>query len=308
MSFVQKAVERMKKRNGDKPDSQPVTQATGHQQEPLAKVMPVDDPMGTTLAGFRVEVDQERLRREGFLAPAAYQRQLAEEYRHIKRPLLANAFGVGVPKVQGANLVMVASALSGEGKTRTCINLALSMAQERDRTVLLVDADVAKPTVSRLFGLQDHLGLLDLLAGDCSDLREVLVATDVPKLRILPAGKPREHATELLASERMRDIAEDLGTRYPNRIILFDSPPLLATTESVVLAGLVGQIALVVAAGTTPREAARQAVGLMDPDKAINVILNKSRRAGGDSYGYGYGYGQYGHHGKTENDETQTGP
>src|SRR5690606_8955698 len=105
-----------------------------------------------TPSGRVVTVDRDRLREAGFLAPEKHQRRMADEYRRIKRPLIANAYGVGVPQVPDGNLVVVSSAVAGEGKTHTCINLALSIAMERDRTVLLVDGDIPKPHISRLFG------------------------------------------------------------------------------------------------------------------------------------------------------------
>jgi len=297
MSLVEKAIERLKNsKAADGNNRAPV---------PLARQTPKKAAMGDVVAphtaSMSIEVHEEALRASGFLASAKYARQLAEEYRHIKLPLLASAFGISAPRVDNGNLIMVASALSGEGKTQTTINLALSMAMEKDRTVLLIDADVAKPTVSRLFGLVDAPGLLDLLAGDVNSVAEVIVHTDRPKLRILPAGRPRDHATELLASDRTREVIDELQSRYSDRIVLFDSPPLLATSEALVLATLVGQIALVVAADSTPRMAIREALGLLDPDHAISLILNKTKRRGGSQYGY-YG-GAYGIYGQKEREE-----
>ena len=240
-----------------------------------------------------VVVDRDALRRAGFLAPEDYERRLAEEYRRIKRPLLANAFGIGAAQVPYGNLIMIGSALSGEGKTHTCINLALSIAMEKDRTVLLVDGDVAKPTVSEVFGVADQPGLLDALEDGHAGLHQMLLHTDLPRLRLLPAGRPRPSATELLASDRMRELCHELSERYPDRIVLFDSPPLLATSEASAIAAAVGQVALVVASGVTPRSAVRDALDHLNPEQAVNVILNKQRQESqGGYYGYGYGYGQ----------------
>lgn len=242
--------------------------------------------------GKLVAIDRDRLREEGFLAPEKYQRQMADEYRRIKRPLIANAFGIGVPQVEFGNLILVSSAIAGEGKTHTCINLALSLAAERDRTVLLVDGDVPKPHISRLFGVADQPGLLDALGEQGLRLDDLLIRTDIPRLSVLPAGKWNEHATELLASERMRQLCRELAGRYPDRIILLDSPPLLAATEAQAISAAVGQVVLVIAENTTARDDVRAALGLLDENKPINAILNKSRRAtlGGYYYG-GYGYG-----------------
>lgn len=276
-------------------------------QRPAAE-QAVDEPTGgAASSGFatgavpvpprpgtkRVTVDLERLREEGFLAPEECERRMADEYRRIKRPIIAHAFGLGATAVENGNLVLVSSAVAGEGKTHTCINLALSLATERDRTVLLVDGDVPKPHVSRLFGVDQEPGLLDLLGDDPPPVEEVLVRTDIPRLSILPAGHWHDQATELLASESMRLLCHELATRYPDRIVLFDSPPLLAATEAQAIAAGVGQVALVIAENVTARDDVRGALALIDEGKAVNAIINKSRVPAMSSYygGYGYGYG-----------------
>jgi protein-tyrosine kinase len=252
-------------------------------------------PSAPRTGGLMVEIDRDRLRGEGFLAPERYERQMADEYRRIKRPLLANAFGVGVTQVERGNLILISSAISGEGKTHTCLNLALSMAAERDNTVLLVDGDVPKPHISRLFGIADQPGLLDILGDRELKPEDLLLRTDIARLSILPAGKWTEQAPELLASQRMADLCRELANRYPDRIIIFDSPPLLAATEAPAIAAHVGQVVLVIAENLTARGDVRAALALLDEQKPINAILNKSRRAtrGGYYYG-GYGYGAHG--------------
>jgi exopolysaccharide/PEP-CTERM locus tyrosine autokinase len=293
-SFVEKALSRLKSQQED-------VEPLGEIREPVEKnaasepIVNVSDPEpqeGSPHSGRIVAVDRQRLRKEGFLAPDKYRRQMADEYRLIKRPLIANAFGIGVQKVEDGNLMLVSSAVSGEGKTHTCINLALSLAAERDRTVLLVDGDVAKPHISKMFGVADQPGLLDVLSDHELPLEQLLIRTDIPRLVLLPAGHWSEYSTELLASGRMRELCRELGDRYPDRIILFDSPPLLATTEGQAIAQAVGQIALVIAENMTPRYEVRAALELLDKKKPINAILNKSQRPviGGNYYG-GYGYG-----------------
>ncbi|NHA15387.1 XrtA-associated tyrosine autokinase [Thioalkalivibrio sp. XN279] len=240
-----------------------------------------------------VAVDRLRLREEGFLAPDEYERRMADEYRRIKRPLIAHAFGLGATQVEKGNLILVTSAVSGEGKTHTCINLALSLATERDRTVLLIDGDVPKPHISRLFGIDKEPGLLDVLGDKPPQVEDVLVRTDIPRLSILPAGRWHAQATELLSSDRMRALCNELASRYPDRIILFDSPPMLAATEAQAIAANVGQVVLVVAENLTARDDVRSALSLIDENRAVNAILNKSRVAARSAYygGYGYGYG-----------------
>ncbi len=242
--------------------------------------------------GGLVLVDRDALRFEGYLAPEDQERQLADQYRFIKRPLLENAAGRGAHQSDDCNLIMITSSLPGDGKTFTCINLALSMALEKDTSVLLVDADVAKPHVSDLFGIVDRPGLIELLKSDRHDAAELVMRTDVPGLRLLPAGKRDEHATELLASRRMTTVIHELSRTYPDRVVIFDSPPLLVTSEARVLASSVGQIALVVRAGKTPQKAVLEAIAGLDESKAINLILNEVDGGLAENYGH---YGSYGY-------------
>lgn len=244
--------------------------------------------------GGLVNVDRAALRAEGYLAPEDQERRLADQYRFIKRPLLDNAFGSGADQAEHANLIMLTSALPGDGKTFNCINLALSMALEKDTSVLLVDADVAKPHISSLFGVDEQPGLIELLKDDNFSVTKAIMRTDVPGLRILPAGRPDEHATELLASRRMAKIVHELACTYSDRVVIFDSPPLLVTSEAQVLSSSMGQIAIVVRAGKTPQRAVIDALESLDKTKAINVILNESAGAGPvGGYGtYGYGFGE----------------
>lgn len=256
----------------------------------------------------RLDLDLEMLKSEGMITPHMERSQIAEEYRHIKRPLLQNAFGTPVGgAIEHGNIIMVTSARPSEGKTFTAINLALSIALERDKTVLLVDADVARPSVGKVLKISPGRGLVDYLADGNVNLSDIMRRTNVPKLRILSAGRPHPHSTELLSSARMSELVRELATRYPDRVVIFDSPPLLATSEASVLAQLVGQIVMVVEANKTRRQELKAALELVDSDKYIGLVLNKSRRPfGADyySYGYGYGYGAYGEDGAGENTTT----
>lgn len=247
-----------------------------------------------------VTLNMEWIGAAGMLTPDTRRSRIKEEYRHIKRPLLMNIDGKGASTVKHANLIMVTSARPGEGKTFTACNLALSIAAERDRTVLLVDADVVKPSVARVLGFETDLGLVDFLIDDQLDLADVLLDTNVPSLTILPAGSKHHLSTELLASENMLKLATEMSSRYPDRIIIFDSPPLLATTEASVLASLMGQIIMVVSAGRTQQSHVKEALALLNPNQIVGFVLNKSRGTlGSDYYGYGYGYG-YGSDADTE--------
>lgn len=238
-------------------------------------------------------INLARLHRMGVVSPDAEKSQVAEEFRIIKRPLIANAFGQGTARVKNGNLIMVTSSLPGEGKSFCAINLAISMAMEMDRTVLLIDADVAKPRIPEYLGIHADKGLLDVLQDKDLKLSDVLIRTDIAKLTVLPAGRTYKRATELLASAAMTRLIEDIGNRYPDRIILFDSPPLLATSESSVLATHMGQIVMVVEAERTSQEAVREALSHIQSCEVVGMLLNKTTPTPGADYYYGY-YGSYG--------------
>lgn len=242
------------------------------------------------VSGRTLTVDREALRDAGLVAPDYHEQLLANQYRDIKRPLIATAYGKRATEVESGNLIMITSALAGEGKTFTSINLAISMAQERDYSVVLVDADVAKPRTSEMFGASEEPGLLDLLESPDRSLRSMLLATDIDRLSILPAGRPRAHATELLSSSAMENVCASLQNLSEKQLVVVDSPPLLQTSEGKVLADLAGQIVVVVRAEETSRDAVASALETLDSEKAINLVLNQAR-IGFGSYQYGYGYG-----------------
>jgi receptor protein-tyrosine kinase len=234
-----------------------------------------------------VEIDLARLKSRGFVTPDAPSTQIADEFRVIKRPIIQNALGKGAPKVRIGNLVMVTSALPGEGKTFTALNLALSIAMEVDTTVLLVDGDVANPALPEPLGIPVAPGLLDLLTGDKIDIADALIRTNVEKLTVLPAGAPERRATELLASEQMVQLLQALAGRYEDRIVIFDSPPLLATTEARVLASHMGQIVMVVAADSTTHGTLTQALATIENCEVVMMMLNKAAQTDvGAHYGY----------------------
>lgn len=239
-----------------------------------------------------VEIDLQRLAANGYVTPTAPRSRLADEMRVIKRPLISNAQGKSAAPIDAANLVMVTSALPGEGKTFMAINLAISMAMELDTTVLLVDADVARPAIPERLGIDTGRGLLDLLTRKDIDVADVLLRTNIERLSVLPAGTPHSRATELLASEAMSRLVEEMASRYPDRILVFDAPPLISSTESRVLATHMGQIVLVVEADRTPQASVKQALATVEQCPVVMTVLNKTERSGSGSY-YGY-YGAYG--------------
>ena len=239
-----------------------------------------------------IRIPFDNLYTKGMITPGAPRSIIAEEYRAIKRPLLKNIDGKSAAPIPFANLVMVTSALQNEGKTFSSINLALSIAMEMDKTVLFVDADTSKASAGDVLGVpKESLGLIDVLEDTGVSLGDVILNTNMEKLKILPAGKVHAHSTELLASDSMKELMQELSKRYSDRVIVFDSPPLLLTNEAGVLANLMGQIVLVVMADVTPQHAISEAIEHIAEDKMVGLVLNRTRRNRGKLFGYGYGYG-----------------
>ena len=257
-------------------------------QEP-APVSAVASAPAYAQAARRITLNIERMRQYGIVTPDQGRTQIAEQFRVIKRPLLTNAFNRGPGMIKNGNLIMVTSALAGEGKSFCTVNLAMSIAMEMDRTVLLVDADVARPTVPKILGLGTEIGLLDILQDEKLDLADVLIKTNIEKLTLLTAGRRHSHSTELLASQSMGDLLKELAERYADRVVIFDSPPLLLTSEARVLASQMGQIVLVVEAETTSQQAVKETLRQIESCDVVNLIYNKARSfSGGEYYGYYY--------------------
>jgi exopolysaccharide/PEP-CTERM locus tyrosine autokinase len=223
----------------------------------------------------RAAIDLDRLREYGFIIPGAPTSILSEEFRLIKRALLLAALG-GSKSMALANgrLIQVCSAQPNEGKTFTAVNLALSLASERDIDVLLVDADVAKPEVLSTLGLPGQLGLMDALVDHGLDVEQLIIQTDIPKLSVLPAGRAANHDTESLASEYAHGLIQGLIARDPRRIVVFDSAPALAASPAGVLAHHVGQILMVVRADQTAEPELREALGILNGCPNIHLMLN----------------------------------
>ncbi len=250
-----------------------------------------DDVVPPPLPAGIVSIDRGMLAEHGMIVPGAPVGPLAEEFRLIKRQLLVTRRRVAdSDQVDKARSVLVCSARPRDGKTFCAVNLALSMAAERDTEVLLVDADVAKPDVLRRLGMQDGPGLLDALADQTIDVESLVLHTDVPQLSVLPAGAKTAMDTELLASARTEVVIRRLLDANPRRLLIFDSPPALAASPAAVLAMLVGQVMLVVRADRTPETEIGQAADLLDGCEHIQLVLNAvSFVPGGARFGSYYG-------------------
>jgi len=295
MSLVERALKKLQEaRRQEQAAGGPARAGVASPQKPPLASPPVAPAVLRRISPqhAQIEINCDALRLAGLLPPEIQERQIADQFRQIKRPLIANATGRGGKMVPNGRLIMTASALPNEGKTFTSINLALSLALDKDLTLLLVDADVAKPHISRIFGVEKEPGLLDALKDHTIDVESLVIPTNIEGLSILPAGMRTGIATELLSSAHMQTTLTRLGEQSPNRIVLLDSPPLLLTSESRALAAVVGQVIIVVCAGTTPHQAVLDAVSHVPSDKSVGFILNQTNVR--TSEGYYYGDGHYG--------------
>lgn len=287
MSLIENALEKLR-RNGPPPGratGSVSSRERGPTSGPGASALAAPEPPVKALA-----IDWTGVRAAGYLPEESERRRFADYYRQIKRSLIEKAFAAD--SAADARLILISSALSGDGKSFTAVNLALSMARERDHSVLLIDADLPRARISQVFGVHGEPGLVDALQQESLDVESLILRTDMRGLEILPAGKPVTNSTELLASERMTQIAMRIAARDPRRLVLFDSSPLLGSTEVRALMRIPGQIVLVVRASGTPRQAVLDAVAHLDAGKLQGLVLNEAPTARGSGYYYGYsGYG-----------------
>ena len=250
-------------------------------------------PPAPPFTGERHPIDRERLRAAGFIVPGDPVSALLEEFRLVKRQimLVAAESRAGIGPRHGER-ILIASAHTGEGKTWCAVNLALAIAAEKDNEVLLVDADFAKPSVLSTLGLPGGLGLMDALADPELAVEDCVQGTDVAGLYVLPAGRTTNSDTEFLAANRAAQVFERLSEQAPNRLIIFDSPPVLAASPAAELASIVGQTVVVVRAERTGEAALHDTISLLAGCEDIKLLLNgvqfsPTGRRFGSYYGYG---------------------
>ncbi|MEQ9642004.1 MAG: XrtA-associated tyrosine autokinase [Alphaproteobacteria bacterium] len=276
---------------------QPAPQAAAEPApRPAAPVARSPEPEDRDAENY-VDLELVKMQLAGMVTPAGERSRILEEYRIIKRPLLLKALATGSDRLRNGNLIMVTSSQPREGKTFTAVNLAMSIASERDLNVLLVDADMhraeAGHSAMSVLGVpMPRPGLLDVLADQKRDLADVLLRTNVPNLTLLPAGQPRPNPTELFASQRMDHVVTEMARRYADRIIVIDTPPVLAASEASVLAMHVGQIVFVVEAEETAQKNVETSLSMLSACPNISLVLNKATSdSAGDQFGsYAYGY------------------
>jgi protein-tyrosine kinase len=294
MNSIEKALQKQSQKAFDlnKEERQnPLESEQGTQQSSVEKALQKQTTLskGNNVTST-IQIDFEMLEKKGFVSTNSQRQLINEEFRAIKRKLLDNAFGPLSKSLKNSNIIMVTSSRPGEGKTFTAINLALSIALEKDKTVLLVDADVLRPNVMKTLELERKQGLMEYLLGENQDISEVMYKTNLDNLRIIPAGQSHHLSSELLASERMFEAVEEFANRYTDRVVIVDTPPLLGINETAILANLAGQALVVTEESKTKLVDIEEAVKQLNPEMAIGFVVNKSEKVNTKGLGYGYYY------------------
>jgi protein-tyrosine kinase len=294
MNSIEKALQKQSQKAFDvnKEERQnPLESEQGTQQSSVEKALQKQTTLskGNNVTST-IQIDFEMLEKKGFVSTNSQRQLINEEFRAIKRKLLDNAFGPLSKSLKNSNIIMVTSSRPGEGKTFTAINLALSIALEKDKTVLLVDADVLRPNVMKTLELERKQGLMEYLLGENQDISEVMYKTNLDNLRIIPAGQSHHLSSELLASEKMFEAVEEFANRYTDRVVIVDTPPLLGINETAILANLAGQALVVTEESKTKLVDVEEAVKQLNPEMAIGFVVNKSEKVNTKGLGYGYYY------------------
>jgi receptor protein-tyrosine kinase len=298
MSLIEKALAKQKLAHQQAAELKPKKTKETHKEPQMIPIGQTDDVLTNTedvaqqIGDTDIVLDFKNLIERSFIVDDTKNRLHQEEYRGIKRKLLGNAFGPQAKTLDNSNLIMVSSSKPNEGKTFISINLALSIALEQDKTVLLIDSDLLRPSINRELGFEMKKGLTEYLLSEVNSLSDIIYSTNINNLKIIPAGRPHSLTNELLASDKMALLTKELGERYPDRIVVFDCPPILGVNETAVISKFMGQAVVVVEESKTKIADVKIATSLLNEELAVGLVINKSLKSTQDSYGYyGYGYG-----------------
>ncbi len=282
MSIIEKALDKFDENIRHNKDS---VSKSRSQKKAISKKSPAGNKTKQKTSKL-INIELEKLTEQGYLTPQAKNKTMFEQYRRIKMPILKKA--INENQDANKNIIMVTSSLEGEGKSFTSINLAMSIAYEYNYTILLIDADVTKKMISTVFGVKNEKGLTDYLGDDSLNLSELILKTNIPKLNVLPSGTGSERVTELLNSNKMDDLGRELSSRYNDRIIIIDTPPILQDSSSEAIKKIVHQVLFVVEAEKTPQYIVEKALGIASDVEEIGLVLNKSNQKSNPGYYYSY--------------------
>ena len=286
MSSIEKAMQKQQSKVAE-PSAEVSTASS--QESTTDEVAQTESSSGPKKSIATLNIDVTGLEESGFVALSKSRSLINEEFRSIKRKVLSNAFGGLSKTLRHGNLVLITSSRPNEGKTFCAVNLALSIALEKDKTVLLVDSDVLKPSVSKTLNIGANVGLIEYLLGE-EQITDVIYPTNIPNLKVLPAGLPHHLSNELLASDKMQVLFEEFATRYPDRIVVFDCPPLLGVNETAIMASECGQGVVVVEEQKSRVNEVKAAVDMLPDTMAVGLLMNRLTETS-DTQGYGYYYG-----------------
>lgn len=275
MSIVEKAIKKLGERASAEVRETPVPAARPRNTAPVSLRVPTQ----------RVAVAEVLRNSHEFTAPELERRKHADEIRRVKRALLEKLPHAGSDQPRE---LLITSSVPAEGKSFTALSIALSVALERDCGVLLIDGDLARPTLSTLLGLQDSPGLTDLLLDRALDPYDLILDTDIPGLWVLPCGRRSSQSPELIASSRMREVLSQIHSADGSRVVIFDSPPLLASNEGQALSQLVHNILLIVRAQSTHPSVVADAMSTIPEGKSVSLVLNRVTKPHGRAF-----YGEY---------------
>ncbi len=283
MGKIQDAIRKVQRRRGTASSADSNAQSsTAEDPQSLSQSDDIDvrqheseDERRWDYGGRKIEIDREKMIENGLLDPDYGRKHLAAEYRNIIKTILTNIACDDPSEIAQRNMLLISSAERSEGRTFICLNLAMSLAAKTGYTVVLIDSDISNPQLSRLIGRDTEKGLTNWVADPSLDVMQLISPTDITGLAVLPVGTNREEATGLLGGDHFRGSLESLSSDDANRIFIFDSSPMLSSTEATALAEYAGQILFVVRAGKTPEKSVLEALKNLDSSRPLNIVLNQ---------------------------------
>jgi protein-tyrosine kinase len=276
VSIVQSALERMKSNRAAEPRASVTPSKSSSRGGTAAEASPPEGIPWPPATAPLVDISTERLREIGLYPSPDFLRRQQADYRSIRREVISATHQR--PQGDGAAaigpIVVITSALPGEGKSYTALNLALSIASEGTHDVLLIDGDTVRSSLSRSLGVSDAPGLIELLATPNANFLEYVRHTVLPRLHVLPAGQTFDGASDLFSAGRVGPLFSTIGSVMTGHVVIVDTPPILLSSDTPVLTDVAGQVLLVVRSGQTLQDSVRDAVSRIRETIPVGAVLN----------------------------------